>query len=303
MEKIEKLQMSSRVNSHSESKVKKIDTGTKRNFIQIEKTIKFEFSRNLNKLISMLITAAFIFLLSLLLILIQEYQEIPSPEDPVDYILDFLGFISLLSLVVAASFGGSIIAEDFEKLTGNLMFPKITRGRLLIGRLIARTIYASITIAFYYSLVAIATFLKYGILPGTIWLSMIWAIFYTFTLLCFTTFFSSIMNRSSTAMVMTILFVMMVFSILTMILMFTGITVEPLFMIDYYANIITNCFNMPTERFSEFSMGRMGGGGSMPTFQSWITPSVEGAIIGMGIYSAILLFIASIFYKRKQSEQ
>lgn len=285
-----------------ETDIEKIGIGTKRNIIQIQKTIKFEISRNINKFVTMLIVSSAIFLLSMVLTLIQENQNIPSPQDPVDYILGFLGFISILCLIVATSFGGSIIVEDFEKMTGNTLFPKISRGRLLAGRLVARTIYASLTIAFYYVLIAISTLIKYEILPFGIWESMLWAIYYTFALLCFTTFFSSIMNRSSTAMVMTFMFIMMVFGILTSIMMFSGVTIEPLFMLDYYANIITNCFDMPLERFKNRSYGMGPGGISDISFKAWSTPSAFGALVGMAIYSTILLATATYVYKYKQSK-
>ena len=97
---------------------------------------------------------------------------------------------------------------------------------------------------------------------------------------------------------------MVVFQLLTMILMFTGVTIEPLFMLTYYANIITSWFNMPAERFTEVGFGGPPGMGPVmgdgPTFMSWATPSATGAIFGMAIYSIICIALAYIIYKRRQ---
>ena len=281
-------------------------TGTKRSILQVRKTITFEFSRNGRRAITSLIISLAIFALTLIIQIIQENQGAPVTDDPAQYFLGYLFMVDFLILIIAATFGGSIIAEDFEKQTGNLLFPKITKDRLLVGRIIARYIYSMAAVTFYYVLVAITTFIKYEGIPKIIWGSLGWALLYTFALLSFVTMFSALMKRSSTAMVSSILIVLMVFQLLTMILMYTGVTVEPFFMLTYYANIIRSWFNMPADdqRFTEFSF-QGGPGGQMTdgnTYMSWSTPSAEGAIIGMLVYSAICLMIAYLVFRRRQNK-
>jgi len=281
-------------------------TGTKRSFLQIQKTIGFEFARNGKREITSLIISLAIFTLTLIIQIIQENQGAPVTEDPAVYFQGYLFMIDFLILIIAATFGGSIIAEDFEKQTGNLLFPKITKDRLLIGRIIARYIYSMSAVVFYYVLVAITTFIKYDGIPKIIWGSLGWALLYTFALLSFVTMFSALMKKSSTAMVSSILIVLIVFQLLTMILMYTGVTVEPFFMLTYYANIIRSWFNMPAtdERYTEFSF-QGGPGGQMTdgnTYYSWSTPSASGAVIGMLVYSAICLTIAYLVFRRRQNK-
>jgi len=276
--------------------------GTKRSYLQIEKTIKFEFLRNGAKFISMLIMSFLIFALFLIIEIIDENQGAAVPTDPAEYFEGYLFMVSFIILIVASTFGGSIIAEDFEKNTGNLLFPKITKDRLLFGRIVARYIYAAFAVTFYYVLVAITTFIKYDGIPKVVWGSLGWSLLYTFALLSFVTLFSSFMKRSSSATIYSILIVLIVFQLLTMILMVTGVTIEPFFMLTYYANIITSWFHMPEERFMEIPFHRGPEGISENTFYSWITPSATGAIIGMLVWSAICLGIAYIVFKRRQNK-
>lgn len=287
-------------------KIEKTKSGTKRSIIQIRKTIEFEFQKNLSKFISMLLMGIGIFLLFLTIQMIQESAGVAVPDDPVDFFQAYLMMIDFLILIIAVTFGGGIIAEDFEKETGNLLFPKIQKNRLLAGRIIARYFYAAICVIFFYALVGISTLIKYEWVPSIVWESMGWALLYTFAVFSFMILFSSFMKRTASAMIVGMIIVLMVFQLTSMILMFTGVTIEPLFVLTYYANIITSWFNMPAERFTEVGFGGPPGMGSGmgysgPTFMSWATPSAIGAILGMAIYSFICITFAYIIYKRRQN--
>ncbi|MHA1777322.1 MAG: hypothetical protein DRO88_04835 [Promethearchaeia archaeon] len=283
----------------------KINIGAYRGWIQIEKTISFEFVRNGKKLLAMIITSAGIFLLSLIIQLIQKNQGMDLPFEALDYFQNYLGMINFLILIIGTTFFGSIIAEDFEKETGNLIFPKIPKERLLLGRFIARYLYAFLSVAFYYLLVAIVTYVEYDGIPKIVWESMLWAEWYLFGIAAFFTMFSSIFKRSSTAMITGILSILIIFNLLSMIFMFSGVTVEPFYFLTYYANIITQWFHMPAadSRFQEIPFMRGPGAAASEgsTYYQWITPSATGAIIGLGIYSIICLTIAYILFKRRQN--
>ena len=90
-----------------------------------------------------------------------------------------------------------------------------------------------------------------------------------------------------------------------MLLMFTGATVEPFFILTYFGTIITQWFTMPAAeaRFDKIAFG--GPGMADPngrTFMSWITPSASGAAIGMIVYSVALLGISYYFFRRRQNK-
>ena len=80
---------------------------------------------------------------------------------------------------------------------------------------------------------------------------------------------------------------------------------EPFFMITYYENIITGILNMPDPRYRDitFGGGGMGGGGFQTvTFRQWITPDILTAFSGLLIYSVVLLTIAYLRYRTRQSK-
>lgn len=285
-----------------ESKFEKMPVGLMRSLDQIGATTRFELLRNIKNMIISLFVAGFIFLLSLIINIITESRLGESPETATDYITSYLGMISFFILIIATMFGGNMIALDYDKQTGNLLFPKITKGRLFLGRLIARYLLSALAVIFYYILVVIAAAIKYTNLPVETWASLGWALLYTFAVLSLVIFFSSFMKKTSTVIVVSLVMVLLVFNLGNTILVISGVEIEPLFILTYYSSIITQSFAMPTDRFVEGFLGGPHPGGDAPTVMQWITPSVEGAIIGMLIYSAILLVAAYFLFRRRQQK-
>lgn len=224
----------------------------------------------------------------------------PDPSDAATYIQRFFILLELMIVLVAAGFGGSIIAEDFEKQTGNLLFPKVPKNRLLAARLMARFAYAATSIFLYYMLILIPTLVKFGNIPIEFWGSLMWAFLYLFMLLTVTTFFSSIMKRTSSAIILTIVILLLLFNMVSMIFAMAGVTAEPLFILTYYANIISSWLNMPEERFT--SVTRMTPRGKRTTY-SWATPDAAGALAGMIIISTMFLIVSYIIFKRRQNAE
>ncbi|MBA7700248.1 hypothetical protein ES703_108958 [subsurface metagenome] len=276
--------------------------GLKRNISQIGNTITFEFKRNLRNFIIMLVVFTSVFFLLLLISELQLAQDVQLPNDPIDYVDDYLTqFFGFLIIISASLFGGSIIVEDFKKQTGNLLFPKISKTRLLIGRLTSRYTLNAICVIFYYVLIGTVTFIKYTEIPINLWVSLGWALLYTFTILTFVTFMSSIMRSTSATIIVSILFLLIVFHIITMILSFAGLTMEPLFLLTYYEGIISGSLSMPNPRYGEI-MRSTPGGGDPVTFIQWLTPTEPAALIGMVVYASVFLILAYFIYQRRQSK-
>lgn len=276
--------------------------GLKRYISQIGNTITFEFKKNLKSFIIMLIVFASVFFLLLLISELQLAQDVALPPDPVDYAADYLTqFFGFLIIISASLFGGSIIVEDFKKQTGNLLFPKISKTRLLIGRLASRYTLNAICVSFYYIFISIFTFAKYGEISIALWASLGWALLYTFAIMTFVTFMSSVMRSTSATIIVSILFLLIVFNIITMILRFAGLTIEPLFLLTYYEGIISGSLSMPNPRYIEITMPTPGGGDPV-TFTQWLTPTEPAALIGMLIYTIVFLVLAYLIYQRRQSK-
>ena len=261
--------------------------------------------RNLKKLYVMLFVYFGIFFLSFLTSefltdLMGELAATNSTSLMMDYLGDFFGMALIIS---TAAFGGSIIAEDYARQTGNLLFPKISKIILLSGRLIARFLLNAICIVFFYILVGATAFFKYGEINITIFQSFGWALLYSFVVLSFVTFLSSFMKNTSMTIITSILILFMVFAMLPFILSYSGATDNnetPLFFIfSYFGYIVSASIAMPTERFITELVGPPGHGMEV---SSWATPSVFGAIIGMLTYIAIFFTLTYILYKRRQSK-
>ncbi len=280
---------------------KRKKTGIRRNLTQIGDTFTFELRKNMIPFIIMMIITALMFTLFLILQTLQEVQDIPLPEDPIKYFASYFQFIfGFLVVLTAAGFAGSIIAEDFQKQTGNLLFPKISKSRLFIGRIMARFLMNAVCILFYYILVSSITFIKYGEIPTAILLSLAWALYYTFALFSMVTFVSSIMRSTSASIIASIFLYLLIFTMIAQIMNFLAGGVEPWFLLSYYENIITSILNMPEPRYNliTFPIGL----GGVREFYRWITPDVPTAFWGIFMYSTIFLILAFARYQRRQSK-
>jgi len=233
--------------------IEKQKAGLRRDLTQIGDTITFEFKRNLKSFILMLLVFLGIFIIFLIVQELQYLQDVPLQEDPIDYIISYTGMFGFMVILSAAGFAGSIIAEDFHKQTGNLIFPKISKTRLLIGRVISRYGLNAICVTFYYILIGLMTFIKYGEIPIVLLGSLGWALIYTFMIFSFVTLLSSIMKSTAITIIVSILFLLIVFNLISMILRFAGVEGEPFYILTYYEGIIANSMAMPDPRYSEIS--------------------------------------------------
>ncbi|NVM35500.1 MAG: ABC transporter permease [Candidatus Lokiarchaeota archaeon] len=285
--------------------IEKRKAGLRRDLTQIGDTITFDFKRNLKSFILMLIVFLGIFIVFLIVNELQYLQDVPLPEEPINYINSYMSMFGFMVILSAAGFAGSIIAEDFHRQTGNLIFPKISKTRLLIGRVISRYGLNTICVGFYYVLIGVMTFIKYEEIPIVIWGSLGWALLYTFMIFSFVTLMSSIMKSTAISIIVSILFLLIVFNMLSMILRFAGVEGEPLYILTYYEGIITASMNMPDPRYSEIRMPTgMGGNGDgeFATFINWTTPTEAVALIGMLIFTSIFLALTYFLYRRRQSK-
>ncbi|MFX1366971.1 MAG: ABC transporter permease [Promethearchaeota archaeon] len=279
--------------------------GLGRDFTQIGDTITFELKRNIKNFILMLLVFVGVFAIFLIVSELQYMQDVPLPEDPIEYIQSYLGtMFGFLIILSAAGFAGSIIAEDFHRQTGNLLFPKINKTRLLIGRVISRYSLNAICVSIYYILVGAMTFIKYEEIPLVIWVSLGWALLYTFMMFSFVTLISSLLKSTAISIIISILFLLMVFNLIIMILRFAGVEGEPLYILTYYEGIIGASMDMPDIRYVEIRIptGPGGGGGEFATFINWTTPTEAAALIGMLIFISVFLVLAYLRFRQRQSK-
>ena len=271
--------------------------GPSRRFMQIFDTFTFEFVKNMKKLVILILLMGAIFGLTLVTQILRLNEGLELPDSSEDYVKNYLGLIDIVILLITTTLGGSIIATEFEKQTGNLVFPKISRERLLTGRLLGVFIQMAILICLYYSSIGLATLYYYHEIPTDMWLSLGWALLYGSTVLSFVIFLSSFMR--STAVTVVVAFVMMFlgFSIIQGIMSITS-QAEPLFSIPYYAYLISSVFNMPETRYMDMTIAISET--QSITLRTWITPSIEAGLWGLSIYCALFLIGAFVIFKYRQ---
>jgi ABC-type transport system involved in multi-copper enzyme maturation permease subunit len=281
--------------------VKKI--GTQRYITQVIDTFTFEIQRNLKKFFIVLALFIAIIILMVTINQIQEDKGIEPTDDPLQYARGYLGFIDMLIYISASTFAGSLIVVDFEKQTGNMIFPIIARNRLLIGRVLSVVFMNGLCVLLFYITIGIITYVKYDEIPEILWTSMGWAELYTLTIIAFVTFFSSVMKTTAGAVVVSIILLIMVFNLVLEIGMLLT-KEEPIYLLTYYAYIITYILDMPEERFQEMNIPLGTEQEVLPesiTLYQWLTPDQVGAFWGMIIYMAILFFLSYVFFRKKNS--
>ncbi|WP_457558508.1 ABC transporter permease [Candidatus Harpocratesius sp.] len=262
---------------------------------QIIDTIYFEIQLNIRKMMILAIVALGIFILSLFLGLWQLNNKSNAFPTVESYIFNYFSFIRLFILILAVSYGSDMIVIDFQEQTGNIIFPKISKDRLFLGRFLSRFFQGGIIIIFYYWLVLIPIYFEFHLIPIEFWKSLGFALFYFVDLLAFCVLFSAVAKRTSGAVIISLLIIIIAFPIINSIISLTT-DVEPLFLLDYYGNIISSILSMPDPRFSSMEIEGL-------TTYIWYTPSVGSALIGLSVYLIIMGGMAFIIYFFRQVEE
>jgi len=216
-----------------------------------------------------------------------------------------LGFISFITLFAACLFFSGIICSEFNKRTGFIVFPKINKYKLIIGKYIGNLILVVFIITIYYFVLGILGIYYYG---GPInirfFYSYGFAVLYVIALSSFVTLFSSFMKSETVTIIISLIILLIGLNIADQIitLVFRD-AFEPLYSLSYLGNIITSILELPfpDPRYSEFSFTGMGpfGGGSF-VIGTWLTPSIEMAIILLNVYIVACFVLAALLFKRRQ---
>jgi ABC-type transport system involved in multi-copper enzyme maturation permease subunit len=278
------------------NQIKESTIVSKKAMQQVADTIYFEFQRNWKKTILLYLVVGIIFILTLIVEEINLSKQIPLGTSN-DFLASELSFLSDFLIISSVAYGGSCISVDFERQTGNLLFPKISRSRLLLGRIIALFIMNASTVIVWYILSGIYLGIHFNWqIPNGFWSSLGFAIFYSFSTLSFVVFISSLLKSVSGTMIISIIMLLIGFQMVLGLLALT--TIEPVFLLTYYNKIIIAIIQMPDSRFIDIKINIPGV--ISITERTWITPDIPTAIIGMALYSLILLGISFIVFQRRQ---
>jgi len=267
-------------------------------------TIIFEMKKQRKKLY--FFTMVTILVAVLLSYILQLFPDNLLSDTQAEFFSSGLGFISFISLFAACLFFSGIICSEFNKRTGFIVFPKINKYKLILGKYLGNLFLVVFIITVYYFVLGLMGFYYYGgPINIRIFYSYGFAILYVIALSSFVTLFSSFMKNVNITIIITLIILFMGFNIADMIVnLIYADTFEPLYSLSYLGNLITSILEnpFPDPRYVEYSFGGMGPGGMGGEFSfgTWVTPSIAMGTTLLLVYIVVFFVLAAILFKRRQ---
>lgn len=267
-------------------------------------TIIFEMKKQKKKLYFFTIIA--ILVAVLLGYILQLFPDYLLPNTQAEFFSDGLTFISFITLFAACLFFSGIICSEFNKRTGFIVFPKINKYKLIVGKYLGNLILVVFIVSIYYFILGLFGFLYYGgPINIRIFNSFGFAVLYVVALSSFVTLFSAFMKNVNITIIITLVILLMGFNIADQIItLIFADAFEPLYSLAYLGNLITSVLEnpFPNPRYVEFSFGGMGPGGMGGDFSfgTWVTPSIFMGTTLLLVYIFACFVLAALLFKRRQ---
>jgi len=237
--------------------------------------------------------------------ILQLFPEFPLSTTQAEFFSGGLNFISFITLFAACLFFSGIICSEFNKRTGFIVFPKINKYKLIIGKYLGNLILVVFIVAVFYFILGLFGFLYYGgPINIRIFYSFGFAVLYIIALSSFVTLFSSFMKNVNITIIITLVILLMGFNIADQIvnLIFAD-SFEPLYSLAHLGKLINSVLlnPFPDPRYNVSPFGGMGGmmGGGL-SFGIWLTPSIFMGITMLLVYIIVCFALAAILFKRRQ---
>lgn len=194
----------------------------------------------------------------------------------------------LLIVIVGVWLGGDILASEFERKTGYMLFTNpIKRFTIVAGKFMACFVSTLLLISVLYLIGTIFTLNNYGWVPPTILGSFGLAVLYGCAVLSLTFLFSSILGAAS-AMVISFSSLIVIMPILGALLT-SKAGVEPWFLLMYSAGTIGAYIDPPAQRIV-----------STPTGTNYKYPDFTISVIVMLAYVFVSIILCIIATKRRE---
>ncbi len=248
-------------------------------------------------LVFLIVIIAILILSSLIPYLIVPENEISSYQ--YNFLQNGLGFMNWFIIFGGAFFYAGIICAEYSDKTGYIVFPKINKYKLVIGKYFGNLTLLTGVLGVYYFLLGMIAIYYYGTpIISRYYLSFLMAFLYLLAVSAFVTFFSSFMPNVNLTIVITIILLFIVYSIITQIIVLYNPDMEPVWDLSYVSNLILYVLEVhfPTEledRYIEISFGTF-------KVRTWIVPTIEMGIQVMLLYTLVCLILASIIFTRRQ---
>lgn len=228
------------------------------------------------------------------------YAVIPSsllPETQTEFLNSGLTFLSSFIIVFAACFFFSgIICSEYDKKTGYIIFPKINKFKLIVGKYLGNLTLLIGVVSVYYVTLGILCWYFYGVSLNLLFLtSFTIAIVYVLAVSSFVTFFSSFMKTVNMTIISTILILFIGFNMIDQLVTVFAPDFEPIYSMQYASYLISSILEQPfpNPRYNDMEIMDF-------TFRMWLTPTPGTGVTVLIIYMLLSLVFASIIFKRRQ---
>ncbi len=282
--------------------MEKFEDGLKFAYLEVKPVIHtfvFELKKQWKKFVGFLVISVLIVVLQSF-ILYALFSDSLLPTTHSDYLSGGLIFLtSFIILFASCFFFAGIICAEFSDKTGYILFPKINKYKLIIGKYLGNLFLEAGVIAIFYFLVGFLSYFFYDQFSGTLliryFISFVFAFLYMIAMSSFVTFFSSFMRSVNVTIVSTILILFIGFNISQMFLMMLAPEIEPIYSLSYISTLITSILliEFPDPNYSEISLQNF-------TFRTWLTPTIEMGLLVLFLYITIGFILAAYLFKRRQ---
>ena len=212
------------------------------------------------------------------------------PKDPKEFMQNYVGLITLFIIIGVSLFCAPAIASEFEERTALLMFPRpMKKTTFFIGKMTACYIVCGLIILGYYLVAMILSVLNTGTVYPNTFGSIGLAMLFMLGTGGFALLISSIFRKGSTAVIVTIAVLLLIFNIVDSMLMIFDI--EPVFSITYAGLDVSNIIDGKVTTSFPPGFGISG---------TFFYPTHTLAVSIMAIYASVATAIAAFLFARRE---
>ena len=210
-----------------------------------------------------------------------------------------LDYFRFFIIFVSCFFFSDIVCSEFDKKTGYIMFPKINRYNLIVGKYIANLSIIILLVIIHYLTLNISVMVIYDTVIIESYISLAIAIIYTITISAFILLFSTIIPKVNLTTIIVILIFLIGFPLLEQVFTAINQEIEPILSLNYIGNLINHTIpgGLPgTGRWIWVYYA----GDTLPPVKLWLTPTIEVGILIMSFYTTLSFLLTFLALKRKE---
>ena len=203
-----------------------------------------------------------------------------------------LTFINFIIIFGSFFFFGGIIAEEFQRKTYLILFPKINKLKLITGKFFGNVILFFAVLSIYYGYNIILGLIFFQQISFEFLLSYIFCLLYGITVSTLVLFISSFMRTVTSSIVISFLILFVGFNMISTFIMLFFPYVEPIYFITYHGNMMVRILNFPEVRYQELTF--------ILYMRTWLTPTIITNISIQLIYIGFDLILSYFIFNLRE---